>query len=393
MKVSDFGRYAFSCCATVAMLAGCGSGTPLSPSPARITAERAQARPAYAVVYSFKGGTDGANPYAGLISVKGTLYGTTGRGGKKKGGTAFAIRASGGETVLHRFDGKNGARPDAALLDVNGTFYGTTIFGGHGEGTVFAITTSGEETVLHSFGGSVDGGDPVAGLINIKGTLYGTTYIGGANGYGTVFKITTSGAETVIHNFGGGSVDGENPDAGLISIKGTLYGTTYFGGANGYGTVFKITRSGGESVLHSFAGGSGDGEKPDAGLININGALYGTTEVGGTSNAGTVFSITTSGKETVLYSFAGEPDGANPYAALINVNGTLCGTTAGGGASNDGTVFSITTSGKETVLYSFAGEPDGANPYAGLLDVKGTLYGTTYAGGAYGSGTVFSLTR
>jgi uncharacterized repeat protein (TIGR03803 family) len=205
--------------------------------------------------------------------------------------------------------------------------------------------------VLHHFGGTTyDGTVPYAGLINVKDTLYGTTYYGGANSFGTVFSLTPSGTETVLHSFAGHeNGDGLEPEAGLISVKGTLYGTTYGGGTYYYGTVFKITRGGTETVLHSF-GGSGDGTYPYAGMINVKGTLYGTTVAGGPSTCryytltgcGTVFSITPSGTERVLHSFAGgSGDGANPYAGLINVKGTFYGTTAGGGANDDGIVFSL----------------------------------------------------
>jgi len=317
-------------------------------------------------------GTDGANPQAALINVNGTLYGTTYGGGANGGkdanrgsvrgnGTVFDVSTAGSERVVYRFKRHpDGSGPTAGLINVKGTLYGTTQYGGTGgQGTVFAITTSGVETVLHSFaGGSRDGADPWAGLINVNGTLYGTTQLGGACtssdfGCGTVFKTTTSGTETVLYSFKGGSSDGKYPIAGLINVNGTLYGTTGGGGANGYGTVFKITTSGKETALHSFAGGSGDGAGPEAGLINVKGTLYGTTEYGGGSGCasvdgcGIVFKMRPSGKETVLYRFKGGTDGAVPYAGLLNVQGTLYGTTSGGGANcgsgsgGCGTVFSL----------------------------------------------------
>lgn len=369
--------------------------------------------PAYSVLYSFKGGfEDGANPTAGLINLNGTLYGTTLDGGGDEChhvgcGTAFAITKSGRESVLYdfkgNFKGKKGLHPFSALLDVNGALYSTTAGGGaNNDGTVFAITTSGKETVLHSFEGPPDDGEfPVAGLINVNGTLYGTTEWGGSCGCGTVFSITTSGGETVLHSFAGGSEDGDHPYAGLIHVNGTLYGTTRFGGSgscsysgiSGCGTVFSITTSGTETVLYSFKGGETDGETPEAGLIDINGTLYGTTVGGGAHSDGTVFSITTSGAETVLHSFPGHKrDGKYPDAGLVNAKGILYGTTGEGGANRSGTVFKITTSGKETVLYSFnGGKTDGASPQASLIVVNGKLYGTTEYGGASDDGTVFSL--
>jgi uncharacterized repeat protein (TIGR03803 family) len=287
---------------------------------------------------------------------------------------------------------------------MKGTFYGTTIGGGdRGScgsssycGTVFAITPSGKETVLHNFSAGADGAEPDADLISVKSTLYSTTLLGGATDGGTVFAITTSGKERVLHSFGAKG-DGVLPRAGLTDLNGTLYGTTETGGsggcgsAGGCGTVFAITTSGKETVLHNFLGGT-DGAAPLDDLIDVNGTLYGTTGGGGTSNAGTVFSIKPSGKEAVLYSFkGGKTDGAHPWAGLTNVNGTLYGSTVNGGASADGTVFSITLSGKETVLHSFARYEDGQYPYADLLDDDGTLYGTTAYGGVYGYGTVFTL--
>jgi uncharacterized repeat protein (TIGR03803 family) len=312
-------------------------------------------------------------------------------------GTVFTITPSGTESVLYRFKGRmkgDGAFPSAALVDVNGTLYGTTVYGGaERDGIVFAISPSGTETVLHTFTGETgDGGFPAAALLNVNGTLYGTTQRGGAKNAGTVFSITASGTETVLHSFGG-SGDGATPLAGLINVKGTLYGTTVAGGTNEYGgTVFSITPSGKETVLYNFKGGTGDGGHPSAALINVEGKLYGTTQVGGTKRQGTVFSITASGTESVLHSFTGHLiDGAEPVAPLLNVNGTLYGTTQYGGANGQGTVFSITRSGKETVLHSFGGSGDGHFPVAGLMNSNGTLYGTTEKGGAF-NGTIFALT-
>jgi len=342
------------------------------------------------VLYSF-GGSHGAKPAASLINVDGVLYGTTQNGGTNGLGTVFKITTSGMESVVHNFGGAgDGDVPTASLLDINGVLYGTTTGGGaHNDGTVFKITPSGTESVIYSFAGGSDGVGPSANLTDVDGVLYGTTLSGGANGNGgTVFRITTSGMETVLHSFGGGR-DGANPTAGLTNVDGVLYGTTEIGGANGVGTVFKITVSGAETVLHSF--GDGTGKEPLGGLTNVNGVLYGTTEGGGTNDCGTVFKITTSGVESVIYRFASGSDGCGPEAALIEVNGALYGTTyAGGDSSGTGTVFKITTSGLENVLYHFEGGTAGENPAAGVTNLNGVLYGTTVFGGAHGKGIVFS---
>jgi uncharacterized repeat protein (TIGR03803 family) len=194
MKSVDFGHCALGICVATAVLAGCaGSQPPLSSSHAGLAAERSRVRPTYAVLHSFDG-YDGANPEAGLIDVKGALYGTTYSMGAGYEGTVFKITTSGAETVLHSFGSASGdgAYPEAGLLNVKDTLYGTTVYGGayshggsSGSGTVFAIATSGIEKVLYSFGGSGDdGSEPNAGLINVKGTLYGTTSAGGAKGRG-----------------------------------------------------------------------------------------------------------------------------------------------------------------------------------------------------------------
>jgi uncharacterized repeat protein (TIGR03803 family) len=303
------------------------------------------------------------------------------------------------EKVLHSFDkGVHGREPYAALIDVRGTLYGTTGYGGgFGYGTVFSITTDGKEKVIHSFGKGLDGNTPSEDMIDVGGTLYGTTEGGGANctgpydGCGTVFSVTTDGKEKVLHSFGRGT-DGRFPAAGLRDIRGTLYGTTPRGGTYGAGTVFSITMDGKEKVLYSFRG-TFDGAAPTyARLLDVNGILYGTTESGGHENDGTVYSITRSGSEKVLHSFNGT-DGNFPAASLINVDGMLYGTTADGGARNEGTLFRITTSGSEEVLHSFGKGTDGNAPCCGALYFSnGSLFGTTQGGGVYGGGTAFSLT-
>jgi uncharacterized repeat protein (TIGR03803 family) len=259
------------------------------------------------------------------------------------------------------------------------------------------------ESVLYEFTGGNDGASPVGDLTYINGAFFGTTAHGGPgpfNGYGTVFKVTTSGEESVLYRFAGGT-DGENPVSRLTLDRGNLYGTTPGGGSSGCegagcGTVFEIPAFGNERVLVAF-GAQPDAEIPVASLTKLNGVMYGTTQIGGTNGFGTIFQITTSGTESVLYTFAGGTDGANPYGDLVNVNGTLYGTTHNGGGSgcggqDCGTVFKITTAGQETVLHSFGASGDGINPSAGLTKSGKVLYGTTTSGGAGSDGTVFKIT-
>jgi uncharacterized repeat protein (TIGR03803 family) len=228
-------------------------------------------------------------------------------------------------------------------------------------------------TLLYTFTGGADGRTPGGGVIlDAAGNLYGTTTQGGnlacSQGCGTVFKVDGAGKEIVLHSFTGtGAGDGEYPTAALVMDgQGNLYGTTAVGGTSGHGTVFKVDTTGKETVLHSFSGASWEGAFPNGGVVRDGqGNLYGTTEAGGTSNCGTVFKLDPTGKETVLYSFTGTGgDGSSPEAGVVrDGQGNLYGTTRVGGVSNYGTVFTVDTSGKETVLYSFTGPwADGAYP-------------------------------
>jgi len=322
---------------------------------------------------------------------------------------ASSGEAGGKYRVVHAFDDRNGsdgAVPYAGLIaDKSGDLYGTTTKGGaNGQGTIFEIAADGSEAILYSFNDNSanDGADPYGVLVRDKaGNLYGTTNLGGAAGTGTVFRLASGGKETVLHSFvdEGGS-DGARPYAGLIrGSDGALYGTTTVGGARGQGTVFRITAKGAETVIYSFNdSAANDGADPYGSLL-MDGAgnLYGTTSVGGAHGQGTVFRLAPDGTETVLYSFndSAANDGVDPYGGLImDKTGTLYGTTTVGGTHGQGTVFKLAPDGTETVLYAFndSNANDGADPYAALLmDAAGNLYGTTSVGGADGGGTIFRL--
>jgi len=244
-------------------------------------------------------------------------------------------------------------------------------------------------TVLYSFQGSTtDGADPKASLIEAKGTLYGTTAYGGAANDGTVFAVTLSnGAEQILHSFGDGSDDGTNPFSKVTRIGKVLYGTTARGGSHRGGTLFSIiTKTGSEAILHAFAGSSdhGDGDGPVTGLTDVKGVLYGTTEAGGANGDGTVFSFDYHSQTySVIYSFCVgcANAGMAPEGDLLYSKDQLYGTTAGG----DGTVYKIDlTIHNATRLYYFckkSGCTDGEYPYSGLIFVNGNLYGTTAGGG------------
>jgi uncharacterized repeat protein (TIGR03803 family) len=258
-------------------------------------------------------------------------------------------------------------------------------------------------------------------VLDSSGNLYGSTWLSDG-GCGAVFKLSQTGEETVLHSFPcNGTGDGSGPAGGVIrDSKGNLYGTTTGGGAFGWGTVYKVSAEGTETVLYSFTG-KADGGGPQSALIeDAEGNLYGTTESGGITGVdtvcgnppgcGVVFKVNGAGKESVLFTFNGS-DGANPFGPLMRDSaGNFYGTTAysGGSEIGGGLVFKLTPAGEETVLYTFTApsEPGtgmgGANPHAGLIeDSAGNLYGTTAYGGFYycgqdgeggGCGVVFKLT-
>jgi uncharacterized repeat protein (TIGR03803 family) len=302
----------------------------------------------------------------------------------------------------------------ATLTDLDGVLYGTTVAGGGGSckwqfaitagcGTIFSVKRSGEERVIYRFTGHRDGEFPNAQMTQVGQVLYGTTSSGGSRCFaqyrcGTVFKITSAGDETVLFRFRGMAPyravgDGSNPNAGLLYFNGMLYGTTERGGLLNHGTVFAITTDGKETVLHRFGGAPTDGDSPDSTLTHVSGTLYGTTSSGGAHNQGTVFAITMSGKVTILHSFNETIDGSDPSAGLVYMDGTLYGTTQQGSANQVGTVFAITPSGTFTTLHCFSLDWDGANPTASLIAVGGRLYGTASGGDpGEGYGSVFSIT-
>jgi uncharacterized repeat protein (TIGR03803 family) len=244
-----------------------------------------------------------------------------------------------------------------------------------------------------SFDGT-DGASPYAALIQATdGNFYGTAQEGGANGDGTVFKITPSGRLTTSHNFDG--TDGQYPTQLVQATDGNFYGTTFGGGTNGDGTVFKITPSGTLTMLYSFCAQANctDGEGPIPVLVQAtDGNFYGATANGGANNDGTVFKITPSGALTTLHSFDFGTDGQLPEGLAQGTDGNFYGTTNRGGDGDDGTVFKITPSGTLTTLHNFQGA-DGDEPDAGLVQgTDGNFYGTTAQGGANNDGTVFKIT-
>lgn len=377
-------------------------------------ASAAQAQ-TFSLLWSFDK-TNGLLPEdASLVQgIDGDLYGTTVQGGVGAGnnccGTVFKITTAGALTQLYSFCSESncspGRAPSSLAQGTDGNFYGGTTYGGaSGDGVVFKITPSGTLTVVHTFN-ATDGSDPIGLLETSKGTFYGTTEFGGAGAGGTVFKMTPNGALTALYNFCSSNppqcADGLYPAAGLIQgSDGNFYGTTSLGGANGAGTVFKVTPTGQLTTLHSFD--VTDGNEPFGPVIQAtDGNFYGTTAFGGTSTncdgggCGTVFKLTPEGKLTTLHSFCLQtncPDGSTPNAGLVQAtDGNFYGATVYGGSKNQyGTVFRVTPDGRLTTLFKFDFF-HGVWPYGGLMqDTNGSLYGTTGFGGTSDNGTVFSL--
>jgi len=361
-------------------------------------------------------GPHGATPYyVSLVQGRdGSFYGTTAFGGEPEGnqpsgfGTIFKITPSGSFRTVYNFctqpDCADGAEPYAGLvLGGDGNLYGTTLSGGaYGGGTVFKIDRKGTLTTLHSFerlnneGGTGSWGALVQGT---DGNLYGTTR-GGGTSAGTVFKITREGVFTTLHTFS--DTDGSWPRAALVQgTDGNFYGTTQNGGFNNAGTVFKIAPEGKLTTLYVFQGfphGS-DGADPVAPLVqSSDGSFYGTTESGGTYGLGTIFKISSAGSLTTIHMF-GDGLGSDPTAPLVQgTDGNFYGTTQEEfGVNAFGTLFKITPEGTLTTLYAFDGT-QGQFPAGGLLQgTNGIFYGTTSGGGNFecnppsGCGTLFSL--
>lgn len=357
------------------------------------------------------GSGDGSNPYAPLLLGKdGNFYGTTIGGGSGGNGTVFRISPSGAFTNLFSFTSGQGSQPYGGLLQgSDGNLYGTT-YGG--AGSVFRISTNGTSfTTMHSFAGA-DGFGPMAGLVQgSDGNFYGTTEKGGTNGWniGTVFSITSAGSFTHLHSFSG--PDGSTPVASLVAgIDGNLYGTTRLGGipsGSSVGTVFRISSAGAFATIYSFTNCVASSCAPYGALMQASdGNFYGTTASGGVStnncNCGTIFRLSPGGDLTLLYSFS-SADGSTPYGTLVeDSNSNLYGTCELGGSPDYGTVFKLTgavirlpklqsihTTGAITLLWptNFSGFSAQANPA-----LTNTATWSNVIGSPLVTGTNYSIT-
>jgi uncharacterized repeat protein (TIGR03803 family) len=346
----------------------------------------------------------GTTPFGSLSLLGGRLYGTTGF-------AVFSVSTN-GSGFTNVAAGLNGVNAKLAL--VGGSFYGTTSLGGtNGAGSIFSFPTSGGSVTTNFsfvFNLPSPAEQPVAGLIASGGTLFGTTFYGGGSDEGTVFSILTNGTDFAgLVNFAPGfgesgraNATGLSPYAPVTLAVGTLYGTTESGGASATGVLFSVNTNSPSSfaVLHQFNatgnnGTNADGAFPFNDLAVSNGFAYGVARFGGTAGYGTIYTIPTNGSSfTTLYSFTNGTDGANPYGGLLLSGTTLYGVASGGGADGAGTIYSIQTNGSNfTLLYTFTGGADGSVPVGDLLLSGGVLYGCASQGGAGTTdGTVFAFT-
>ena len=365
----------------------------------------APAQKSLTTLYFFNGTSDGANPNANVIrDSTGNLYGTTYGGGSSDEGVVFSLNTSGQETVIHNFaGGSDGYYPFTPMLrDRTGNLYGVTSLGGNNsDGIVFKIDTSGKESILHTFAGGTDGCHPSQGLIiDSAGTLYGTFGLCGSNYSGGIFKVTPDGTLTVLHNFVGAPTDGAVPHGGhlVMDKKGNLYGVTLGGGRKDQGVLYRLSKNGTFTVLHSFAGGKKDGCQPQGTVaMDKAGNFYGIANACGSSNMGVLWKVSKK-QVTILHNFSGPSDGSYPNSGVVlDPQGDMFGVTQYGGSGSSGVLYKLNSTGKFTLLHSFEGSDGGLPNGEVLRDKNGGLYGTTNIGGnlsgcgGTGCGTVWAF--
>ena len=379
------------------------------------------------VLHNFTGGSDGSGP-EGLVAVDraGNVYGSAPFGGNRGGicsaiggcGAVFRASFKNGAWLfnpLYTFQGEDGGGPLAGVtLGSDGAVYGTTLFGGgtqcgsNGCGVVFKLTPPPRfcqmalcpwtETVLYRPDGTNPSGFVGGVTVDAAGNVYGMTFGGGSGNAGVVYKLTPTGGNNysfnVLYNFTGAS-DGGDPLGDVTpDSAGNLYGTTTYGGADGYGTVFKLVRSGAGytfQLLYTFTEQE-DGGMPEANLVlDSAGNVYGATGYGGG-----IFQLKPSG-DSWVYTVIDTQASFMQAPISIDSAGNLYGTTYAGGSHGDGSLFEVTYSNGQwthNVLYSFYGL-GGALPLSDVgFDASGNLYGTsTYGGGGNGDGALWQFSR
>ena len=349
----------------------------------------------YTVLHDFTGGVDGAFPHQIIEGSDGNFYGTAARGGTNDLGNIFEITPSGAFSVLYSFTGgANGCQPEGPVFrDSNGDIYGTAHECGDPKcrcGIFFRLDTSNVLTVLHTFtrGTEAEGEFPSNDIVSVNGELYATAEGGGSNGWGILYKITKTGHLTVVHSFELGNTPGTQSDL-IRDSAGNIYGDTYY-------SVYKLDTAGNFSVLYTFTDGVNDGADPAGRLVlGSSGTITGASQYtpGSQPGCGLVFRLEGDGTLKVLHHFSNGEDGCRPATGLIDVGGTLYGTTTEGGANvcvtgytptSCGVLYQISKTGVYTVVHSWDGT-DGGSPLDELTKgTDGSIYGITTVGGTGG---------
>jgi uncharacterized repeat protein (TIGR03803 family) len=354
-----------------------------------VAAQMAQAQ-TYTVLHEFTGGVDGAFPHQMIQGADGNFYGTSTFGGANNFGNIYKLDPSDSLTVLYSFEGgAGGVEPEGTVFrDSNGDLYGTTREGGDPHckcGIFFELDTNDDFTILHTFTGA-DGAFASNNIVSVNGDLYGTTESGGSNGWGVIYKITKTGHYTVVHNFPSDNYLNTQSDLTRDST-GNIYGETF-------ASIFKLDTAGNFSTIYTFTDGVNDGAGPVGHLIlNASGMITGTAlRSPDSSDCGEVFRLESDGTAKALHHFSGWANGCSPETGLIDVGSVLYGTTAYGGDLNCtlfareeqgcGLLYQIDKTGKYTAIHAFDGT-DGAWPQDELTKGSdGSVYGITKIGGS-----------
>lgn len=387
----------------------------------------------FSYLHLFTGGSDGANPNSGItVGGASTLYGTAAFGGNTSGyGVVFKLAQRHSSWILDPLwefaGGSDGADPYAGVvIGKNGALYGTTYLGGNLSqyGIVYELKPPAtacktaicywNETIIHTFAGPPDGAHPYLGnlVFDSSGNFYGTTYDGGLYSLGSVYQFAPQSGggwtESTLYSFTGGT-DGAIATAGVIDSAGNLYGTNVADGTGGQGVVYQLTPAGPPWTENTLANLSGSIGYPaySTPIMDQSGNLYGTAEQGGPGDSGTVYEVSQSGGSwtfSTVYVFGGSHSACNPYAGVtLGANGNLFGVCQIGGANNDGWIFEMPPSCGGTCtptdLYDFTGASACYAHGPVTFDSSGNLYGTCYGGGnsgdhcdpAYGCGSVWEL--
>ncbi len=364
----------------------------------------------YTTLYTWPGDTrnDTGIGLAGIMTQgrDGNIYGTIGDDNSNAAGSAFKMTPSGTFTRIYSFCSlakcADGSQPWGGLnLGMDGNLYGTTMWGGSlNSGSVFKLTPAGALTTVWNFDNGADGGAPWYPLLpGLDGSFYGVSNTQYGGDYGAFFRLIPTATppykESVPIDFN--YTNGNDPNLPTQGTDGNFYGSTFSGGSKGLGLAYRTTAAGVITIFHNFTGYPSDGTYPIGAMVQGNdGAYYGVTWEGGSSNLGTVFKVTSNGTYTLLHNFVGRPgDGAYPRSGLIlGSDGNFYGTTLNGGTANDGTIYKVTTSGQVTILYSLCSQTncaDGFSPVVPLLQhTNGKFYGST-SGNSLGGSYFYSL--